>query len=174
MEEIFDLIEQVKNIKGCVFAHIWYRSTEKLPKSFGTVTKVVDRMVQLNYDYENAVNNRLAKQGKPAAFSAKKLPWGTWNAFNKVIEHKGEYYLRMYSYNGAETYTEYYVDGRPATLSEVCNIQQYKREHEKKSNRQIEAGLSEHQVEPTCVNFKNIIELRCGEINYKEQVRVAV
>lgn len=174
MEKIFDLIEQVKNIKSCVFAGITYRSTEKLPKAFGVVTKVVDKQVQLNYDYENAVNNRLKKAGKDANFKAESLPWGSWYVPNKVIVHGDEYYLRMYSYKGAPCTTEYYVDGRPATAAEVANINAYKDAHKKSSNRQAEVGLTEHQVEPMNVKFTNIIELRCGEIQYKEQQSVAV
>ena len=55
-----ELVNGVRNIKGCVFAHIEYTSVEKLPKKLGLgeVTKNVSGQVQLNYDYENAVNNR--------------------------------------------------------------------------------------------------------------------
>ena len=174
MEEIFALIDQVKNIKGCVFAGMTYRSTEKLPKAFGNVTKVVNKQVQLNYDYENAVNRRLKAEGKTADFKANSLPWGSWYVPNKVIEHKGEYYLRMYSFKDAPCTTEYYVDGRPATDAEVANINAYKNAHKKTSNRQADAGLTEHQVEPMNVKFTNIIDLRCGEIQYHEPQSIAV
>ena len=130
--------------------------------------------VQLNYDYENAVNNRLKANGLEPCFKASKLPWGTWYIPNKVIEHKGSFYLRMYDFEGNEANSEYYVDGRPATDSEVSAIVEYNKAHAKSSGTQASAGLSTHQVKPMSVNMENIIELRCGEIQYKQAERVAV
>ena len=174
MEQIFELIEQVKAIKGCTFAGIMYRSTEKLPKAFGNVTKVVDTQVQLNYDYEKSVNRRLKAKGCEPNFKSDKLPWGTWYIFNKVIEHKGSFYLRMYDFEGRPFREEYYVDGRPATDSEVASIMAYKEAHEKSSKKQEAAGLDTHQTKPMNVNMENIIELRCDDIQYKQAERVAV
>ena len=95
-----EFVNSVRNIKGCVFAHIEYTSVEKLPKKLGLgeVTKNVSGQVQLNYDYENAVKNRLEKQGLPRTFSASSLPWGVWDTPNKIIDNKGTLYLRFYCF----------------------------------------------------------------------------
>jgi hypothetical protein len=163
-----EFVQSVKNIKGCVFAHIEYTAVEKLPKKvgLGVVTKRVSGEVQLNYDYENAVNNRLEKKGLPRTFSANSLPWGTWKVPNKIIEYKGSLYLRFYCVKGAKMNTDWYVDGRPMTDAEHTAMMQYKDTLKKGSAKQSAEGLDENQVEPRNVNMDNITALKCGFVNY--------
>jgi hypothetical protein len=171
-----ELIQKVANISGCRFAGIEYKSEEKLPKKLGlgVVTKIVCGIVQINYSYENAVNNRLQKQGDAATFQAESLPWGQWYAPNKVIEHKGCYYLRFYTVDNQKLETAYYVDGRPATPAEIATIKAYKDSKNKTSARQAAEGLTDNQVVARCVNFDNITALKCGDIIYEQTARVAV
>ena len=67
-----NLIGIVKEIKGCQFANLTYVTDGGIPqKVLGkgvVVTKLVRTDCQLNYSYENAVNNRLAKQGDVMLF----------------------------------------------------------------------------------------------------------
>jgi|GEM_PF-2882154 len=59
----------------------------------GRVFKVATVNCQIQSDYENAVNNRRAKEGKPADFVAQVRTWGTRVGKSCVVEHKGEKYL---------------------------------------------------------------------------------
>ena len=170
-----ELLNGIKAIKGCTFAHIEYITEEKLPKKLGlgVVTKFVSGEVQLNYDYENAVNNRLERAGLARTFSAQSLPWGVWETPNKVIDHKGELYLRFYCVKNAKMQTEYFVDGRPALQSEIDIIKAYTESKSKGSATQSAEGLDENQVEPRNVKFSAITALKCGSIFY-DAVRIAV
>lgn len=164
---VSSLMTMVMNLIGCVFAHITTETTVKIPKKYGingVVTKVVSKVVQLNYSYENAVNNRLEREGKDRDFEAQKLPWGEWFVANKIIAHKGKFYLRYYDYNNNVLNKAYFVDGRPATADELVIIKEYEKASNKPSNTQ---GLSEeHEVKPLVVAEENIISLKCGEIDY--------
>lgn len=156
----------VSNVKAATFAEITYESEEKIPQKFGIgkVSKICRGSVQLNYTYENAVNNRIEKEGKEANFKAESLPWGTWFIPNLLIEHKGEFYLRYYTHKKSGFETKYFVDGRAATAAEIEVIKAYKAAKSSASKRQSDAGLDENQVIPRCVKVGNILTLTtCGQ-----------
>lgn len=162
------LIDEIRNLVGCKIANIETLTEVKLPKKSGLqcVTKFAEGEVQLNYSYSNAVNNRLEKQGDDRSFTSKPLPWGNWFIPNKVIEHKGNYYLRYYLMKGKELNETYFVNGRPATQSEIDIIKEY--DKPSTSATQTAVGLLENQVEPKVVRFENIVSLKCGDyINYR-------
>lgn len=165
---VSSLMTMVMNIIGCVFAHITTETNVKIPKKYGingVVTKVVSKIVQLNFSYENAVNNRLEREGKERDFEAQKLPWGEWFVANKIIAHKGKFYLRYYDINNGNVLNKaYFVNGMPATDEQLAIIKEYEKATHKPSNTQ---GLSEeHEVKPLVVAEENIIALKCGEIDY--------
>lgn len=82
------LYDIISNIKGCKIATIEQQTIVKIPKKYGIkgqVEKYYKGQVQINYGYENAVNNRLEKQGDERTFKAEPLKWGEWEIANKVI-----------------------------------------------------------------------------------------
>ena len=172
-----DLINSISSLEGCKFAHVVTETSVKIPKKYGIVgevTKVTDKMVQLNYNYERAVNNRLQKEGKEPNFTAQSLPWGEWLLPNKIIVHKGSAYLRMYDFKGGVKSKSYYIDGNLATTEEIKVIKAYEESKNKPSNTQ--QGL-ENEVKPTVVNINSLISLKCDIIDYnrdeKENVALA-
>ena len=139
------------------------------------VTKRMSRNVQFGYNYENAVNNRLAKIGEERTFTTSHLPWGEWavlengkRAVNKIIAHKGNFYGRFYVLNsGTTTPTTYYVDGKPATASALATIKQFERKQVRKDNeRQNAEGLTENQVKPFTVKFGDILAIKVNGIEH--------
>ena len=128
----------------------------------------------MNYDYENAVNNRLGKQGLPRTFSSSSLPWGVWDTPNKIIDNKGTLYLRFYCFKNNKLETDYFVDGRPMTANEKKIMDDYKDGLKKGSTKQSNEGLTENQVEPRSVTMSSITALKCGELDYKIAVKVAM
>lgn len=176
-----NLVEFIKTIKGCKIASIKYVSEVKIPKKYGIVgivEKSVEKQVQVNYCYENAVNNRLEKQGDEREFVAQSLPWGQWveGQVNKLIEHKGELYLRVYSVNsGTKVKVEYFVDGVAATDEQIAIIKEYEQSKNKVSATQAEMGLVENQVKPSSVKVRNITMFRVGgETYYPTQEQMIV
>ena len=168
------LIKSIETLKGCKIANIQYVAEEKLPKyvGLGKVEKKVSTNVQINYSYENAVNNRLEKNGLARTFKTESLPWGTWEVVNKIIAHKGEKYLRTYSIKGEIPQIEYFVNGVPATPQEVATIKAYLAS-KSASAKQSANGLSDNQVTPRNVKFSNILYLKCGNILYNKSTNAA-
>lgn len=159
------LIERIENLKGCKIVTITYRTSVKLPKKYGidgAVTKETKTQGQLNYDYTNAVNNRLEKQGGEREFVAQNLPYGKWvnGQENKLIEHKGELYLRFYTMKNAKSEKAYFVNGMPATAEQIVVIKNYESSKYQQSGTQAAVGLVENQVMPKNIKLSNIIELR--------------
>ncbi len=160
-----ELEQFIRDIKGCKIATLSYQTDVKLPKKYGidgVVTKVVSMSVQINYNYENAVNNRLDRQGDTRIFSTQKLPWGQWvkGQENKLIEHKGELYLRYYLMKNTKSDKAYFVNGVSATQEQVATIQMYERSKYTQSGTQAEVGLTENQVMPKNVKLSGILVLK--------------
>lgn len=164
-------IIEANQIAGGSFAKIEYDGIEKLPKKLGIVgevTKHAEGVVQMKYSYENAVNNRLEKQGDERTFEAQGLPFGQWFIPNLLIAHKGEMYLRFYTFKGGNIETTYKVNGREATAEETALIKAYKAQRSANgSNTQSTSGLNENQVRPCSVKVANIIGIDCGEYHYR-------
>ena len=173
--KVSNFMTQIINLKGCKIASITTRTSVAVPKKYmvgGEVTKVTTKEVQINYDYEDAVNNRLKKEGKAPTFSAKSLPWGEWLIPNKIITHNGKCYLRMYEFKGAKHETKYFVNGQPANEYQLIAIKEYENSKRKPSTTQ---GLTqENEVRPTNVAEENILAFKCGEIQYNKQEEISV
>jgi hypothetical protein len=170
------LVNFVQSVKGCQFGNIEYISEGGIPKKVinGVVTKLVKAQIQFNYNYANAVNNRLANSGCEANFEADKLPWGEWLIPNKVITHKDSLYIRYYDYEGAKVESIWFVDGKPATSEQMDVIVGYLRSKNTESKKQAEHGLTSHQVKPKVVKAVNILSLTLSGKTYKRDYRVAL
>ncbi len=68
----------------------------------GAIFKHVRAVGFVGANYENAVKREGGRQGAEdaAGFVAASLPWGAWHVANKVISHKGDFYLRTQSTPG--------------------------------------------------------------------------
>lgn len=171
--KVFNL---VSNVKNCQFANITYISDGGIPQKVlgkgNVVTKIVKTDCQINYSYENAVNNRLAKQGDEKNFIAQSLPWGNWveNQVNKLIEYKGNLYLRYYDVKNADITSLWLVNGRIATTEEFEKIINYLKSKKTTIETQAKKGLTENQVKPKVVKASNIIRLA---VNGKEIIQVS-
>ena len=165
------VLSAINAVNGCKFFNLTYFADCGFPKKSGLdgiVKKVVIKSAQINYSYENAVNNRIAKGGGQATFTAQSLPWGTWFVENMVIEHKGEYYLRFYTSQSSRTNVEYFEnDGTPCSPQRIADIKSYLASKTKPiSATQSAAGLVTNQVQPKNVKFANILEITISGQTY--------
>lgn len=172
------LLNLAKSVKGSQFISLNYISEPSMNKAqkaavramsgaddSAVIEKMTSGQFQFNMVYENAVNNRGEKeQGAPIDFVAAPLSWGSWfdGLVNKVIEHKGELYLRYYGLKNGKVESVYFVGGKPATAEQVSLIKQFTERGEVKS--QASAGLTENQVIARCVKFSNIISITMNGI----------
>lgn len=155
----------LSNLKGCQFVNVVALTDADMylkGNPFrGRVQKLTITPMQFGYDYETAVNNRLAREGKEANFSADKLPWGSWveGMRNKVIEHKDMLYLRTYCVRNAKPRTFYLLDGHLANVEEYAEFSQWLKPSST-SAKQSDAGLAEEfQVKPRDYKFKSIVAI---------------
>lgn len=164
--------------KGCTFVSVTIASEAKMSKKgnplAGRVTKIADYNCQYNFSYENAVNNRIAKQGGNAKFEAQSLPWGEWvcGQENRIISHKGEFYVRFYLAKGCKAEIRYLVDGMPATAEEIGVIKAFTPAR-KPSGTQSASGLTTNQVEPFTAKLANIYSLTINGVTYSEPIQIA-
>ena len=119
--------------------------------------------LQVNANYENAVNNRLPKgDGNGEKFVAESLPWGEWLVPNKVIVHKGKYYLRLYVTKSVKKETAYYLDGVKTNINIAAEIRE-----NKPSARQAEVGIAvEDMVKPFTICAENVSSMTLNGVTY--------
>jgi hypothetical protein len=159
-------VEFVRNLKGCQFVNIMALTDADMylrnNPYRGRVQKFTITPMQFGYDYETAVNNRLAREGKEANFTADKLPWGSWGEGmkNKIIVHNDNYYLRTYCIPDKKIQRIFLIDGRLATANEIEELENWLKPAEK-SEKQKNAGLSaEKEVKPRTYQFGNLLSVK--------------
>ena len=88
-----DLVKVVANLKGCQFVTVTTLSAPEMNKRgnafYGRVLKLEKKYLQVNYGFENSCQNRQEKSGVERTYVAEPLPWGTWEVYPRVIDHKG-------------------------------------------------------------------------------------
>lgn len=165
MENVREFVERVRNLNG--FASLTIVKTDIVKKSC-PIANVSERVeyshIAIGTSYENAVNNRNENINGNRDFESEPLRWGEWYIANKVIAHKGNFYLRYYALKNTHTERTLLVNGREATASEVEIIKAYRKaESSGASNRQAELGIATaDQVKPRVVNIANIVRFKFG------------
>lgn len=159
-----EFISYVESIKGCQFGSIETITNVRMNKTnnpfYGRVKKHSIASIQINYSYENAVNNRLEKAGNERTFKSGKLTWGEWLIPNKVIINKGKYYLRTYEVNGSKPNVVYLIDDRKATIEEIEQFNQFIQTSESSKKQENEGLEKEKQVKPNNPEFSNIKRIK--------------
>ena len=156
--------------KSHTFVSVVYENEVKMNKRgnpyHGRVTKRVSAQMSFCYSYENACNNRITAEG--VVFVAESLPWGSWGIVNKVIVHKGEYYIRLYDIKGRTPHTEYFVDGKPATMAQYREFAEFIPKSKSVSEMQSAHGIEEErQVYQRAIKLSCIREFTMNGVTYK-------
>lgn len=156
-------VQFLANLKGCQFVNVMALTDADMYLKGnpyrGRVQKFSITPMQVGYDYEKAVNNRLAREGKEANFTADKLPWGSWveGMRNKVITHKDMLYMRTYCVRNAKPRTYFLLDGHLASVEEYKQFAPFLK-LSSTSAKQSEAGLAEEfQVKPRDYKFSSLV-----------------
>lgn len=173
-------LEIMNGVEGCTIANVTYVTDGGIPqKVLGKgykVTRITKLGVQLNFSYENAVNNRLVKAGEEANFKTEDLKWGAWldGYTNKVITYKGKLYLRFYQMKNNKGQHLWLVNGQSANAEQFAKIMAYLSTKDLSSKRQTEAGLVENQVMARTLAIDNIISLRVNDCEWSATKTEAV
>lgn len=106
--------------------------------------------------YQNMVNRRLEKEGKPANFQVKLPPWSTEKIIPGIVKYipktnnpnnEPKYYFHFIK-TGKET-VQYFLDGKPIDESEIIGLKERKPDQD---------GL-EDKVEVRKVKIENLVEI---------------
>jgi hypothetical protein len=139
------------------------------------VTKRTTIVYGFGKSYEDRVNEALVESEKEATFKSGSLKWGSWveGAEGKVIQHtkdgEDKLYVRCYLIDESNNATtEYYVNGKVATESELATIKEFLPSRTKDCSTQKDVGLeSTKQVVVNAVDFSNIVWIKIGNETYE-------
>lgn len=110
------LVKALMTIKGATPATFEAVTSVKMNKTnnpyFDRVQKKQKSNVFINFNYANAVNKQLTKEGKEADFVPQPRKWGVHVPGTPLVLHKNAYYLEARFLNN-EPKTEYLLDGQP-------------------------------------------------------------
>ena len=133
-------------------------------KFCGDVYRTYKEAGNFGISYENAVNNERAREGMEKDFVAETLPWGTWydGGVNKIIEHKGEFYLRYFVNMNANSKSDkeviyHYENGAELSDEEIDALEEFL-PPKSKSNTQGTAK----EIEVRCVKINGINSIKVG------------
>ena len=130
----------------------------------GTVYRSYKESGTFGISYENSVNNQLKRESKDNDFVSESLRWGQWYDVNKIIEHKGNFYLRYFVNMNANSKNPkgtvyHYADGTKLTQAEIARLAEYL-PPKSSSSRQGTAK----EIEPRAVKFSGINKLKVGGV----------
>lgn len=126
--------------------------------------------VQINVNYENAVNNRLEKNGEERDFKAQKRSWGTYveGTNDCVVTHKDELYLHCFQTNSllGKSCKYFREDGSELTEKEIETL---KTEFLKEKREYINSQDLSYQdsAKPTDYSINHITEMTIDGEKYK-------
>jgi len=168
------LYDLLSSLKGNTIVHLTTITAVRMRKTgnpliANVVTKRTEQTCQFGYSYENAVNNRLEKQGNERTFVASSLVWGEWvkGLENKILTYKGKTYGRFYSLNSNNrTEKIYMVDGVIATPEQYKTIKEFE-QGGGSSAKQASEGLTENQVKPMNYAFDSIVGIKVNGVEYE-------
>ncbi len=178
-----DLANTLKGLVGSSFCSMELTTPVKMLKKSrttkiafddafkGQVFKTYQEVGNFNVSYENAVNNQRKREDveQDEKFVANSLPWGEWveGGENKVLTHKGEFYLRYYTGMSANSKKDkktvyHYANGEELTQREMMVLNEYTSAPRKKSTTQ---GVSK-EVTPRAVKMGGIKKIVVGGTTY--------
>ncbi len=99
-KQLFDTIAASSGVLIVGILALIDARARKTGNPFGVTFKDISAVGFVGADYTKAVEREGARQGEKVEFDGGPLPWGVWALPNKVIEHRGGYYLRTQSTPG--------------------------------------------------------------------------
>jgi len=135
----------------------------------GDIFKTYNEVGNFNISYENSVNNQRKREDVEETFVSNSLPWGEWvdGGENKVLTHKGAYYLRYFTGMTANAKADkkvvyHYADGKELNQREMLLLGEFTPPPRKASNTQ---GIKK-EVTPRAVKIDGVSKMVVGGTTY--------
>jgi hypothetical protein len=161
ISKVSDMDMLALTIGGGQFASVWYRSNsstmndklvggKKNPLHNRLQALTCKTSLQIGNDYERMMQNRL----NDPTFEAQPLRWGHWleGAYKRIIEHKGNHYLRAYPSSNTLRKVIYILDGQVVTDADL--------------KKYIISQLRQPKVDVNDFRYDNIVCVKCGKVTY--------
>lgn len=170
-KQLFDLIANTSGAKPVGILALTDAKAKKTGNPFPEklVFKMVRAVAFTGANYQSAVEREQGRQGATGIFDGESLPWGQWAIVNKIIEHKGDFYLRTQSTPGqrraqaARLLGYFDLNGGELTREQVVPFLPAVYESAK---QQDEAGLS-NTVWVRAYKFSSLLRIRINGQTYR-------
>jgi hypothetical protein len=161
ISKVADMDMLALSIGGGQMTAIWYRTNldamngkliggKKNPLHNRLQAITCKTSLQIGNDYEKMMQNRTGNLN----FEAEPLRWGHWmdGAYKRIIEHKGNHYLRAYPSKNTLRKVIYILDGQVVT-----NLDLFK---------YIRSQLREPKVDVNDFRYDNIVCVKSAGVTY--------
>jgi len=133
----------------------------------GEILATKKEYVSIYHNYQDSINNRLAKQGSDQIFVSEGLPYGTWYQPDLIIEHNEKFQLRYFQdKNSNYRHSEYVFHYANGDVLDSALVERYWAEFAppvSKSKKQDEVGV-ELETKPRNVKFEGLNRLVVGDM----------
>ena len=167
-----EIIDKISNLKKATFGVEIVTETE--PAMRKTNNPFVNRVKKitiyknaiLGVDYQNAVNNRLERNGLEPNYVAE-APKGKkhYNAFFYQSLDETKFYLKIGMYKNTTATPRFVIDGHDATTSELALLKTFLQDKNTFCQKQANAGLDvkDKQYPIVTPNALNVVSVKLGE-----------
>lgn len=110
--------------KGANIIVEWVRPCKVKKAVTDMITKSVRMVGRMGIDYDNIASVQTKRENGELPSENNGLPWGTWDIFPFMIEHKGNYYLRLYNGTSDKVHPEvhFFKNGQEVNKDEIAPV----------------------------------------------------
>lgn len=165
-----NIIEQVSKMNKGIFGVEILTETEPAMRKtnnpfVGRVKKITHYVnAILGVEYQNVVNNRLTRNGNEANYKSE-APKGKkhYNAFFYQSLDGETFYLKIGMYKNTTCHSILFLDGQPATPTQIEQIKPFLQTKSNNVQKQQEAGLNDtEQYHIVAPKTSNVLKITCG------------
>jgi len=112
------ILETLTSKKGQFSRAIWHRAC-KVRAGSPAITKITVATVRAGIEYDNKASVIEKRENGELPKENAGLPWGEWEQYPYLIQHKGIRYARLYPTANSNTLVEYRMDNRVITYDDA-------------------------------------------------------
>lgn len=158
LEEFKQLLSEVNTqTEGKITTYTELKMNKKDNPYYGKIFKLSTYDVLMKFNYAQAVNEQLIKEGKEPDFVSKPRAWGVHIKDTPLLEHKGEFYLEVRCINDDSADIKYFMDEKEI---DEKTFEQYA---PAKKESSLETGT---KITMRDIKLKNIKKLQFNNTEY--------
>ena len=120
MNEVLKAIEGYKN--GTWVSILWEKELKTRKGIEAVITKKTEAVLRMGVSYDNKASVQEKRENGELPSENQGLPYGTWYMFPMIIEHKGNYQLRVTTSQNTKYDTHYFMNGVEVKKDEIREL----------------------------------------------------